>query len=130
MASFGRGGKGSDYQGPTETKSGKVTNAIASTEKGKRRFSVRAKSGNGSFTVDVPYEKAKNVERKKLYDFQVYEKDDETLRGTAPKRDSSIKKRTYMSDDEPTPYKSGGAKSQFKSFGNKDDRTSSSRLKF
>ena len=58
MSNFGRGCS-SNNSVPTEEKSGRVTAMKASPEKGKRRYTVREKSGSRkSFTVDIPYSEA------------------------------------------------------------------------
>ena len=130
MASFGRG-SASTHDGPTETKVGKVTNIKPSTTRGMKRLNVVEKTGGRkTYQVDISYKEARNVERKKTYEMELYEKDDNSsARGGMPKRSTSLGSRTYLCDGAPTEY-TGGHKPQFKSFGGKDESTSSGRLKF
>ena len=130
MASFGRG-SASTHDGPTETKVGKVTNIKPSTTRGMKRLNVVEKTGGRkTYQVDISYKEARDIERKKIYEMELYEKEDNSAaRGGMQKRSTSLGSKTYLCDDAPTEY-TGGHKPQFKSFGGKEDSTSSGRTKF
>ncbi len=129
--SFGRGSKGNEYTGPTESKTAKVTNIKPSTERGKKRISVVEKTGSRkAFTVDIDIDKARGLSRKELYNFELYEKDENNQKYGGMQRRDTKKMKTYMCDETPEKH-TGGSKSQFKSFGdNKPGSGSAGRDKF
>lgn len=129
--SFGRGSKGSGYRGSTESKTAKVTNIKPSTERGKKRLSVVEKTGSRkAFTIDLDINAAKNVKRKEMYNFEVYEKDGNNEKYGGMRSRNTSKMKTYSCDQAPEKY-TGGSKPQFKSFGSAGtDRGSSGRAKF
>ena len=128
MSSFGRGGS-SSYQGETESKTGKVTNVKSSPIRGKKRVVfVEKTAGRKVFTADMSFEDSKDIKRKQTYNLEVYEAEDNARAGGMQKRESSARTKFYMCDEKPELY-TGGSKPQFKSFGDKDRKTSS-RMKF
>ena len=123
MSGFGQGSDKNRFV-ETEEKSGKVTAMKASPEKGKRRYTVREKSGSRkSFTVDIPYSETKDIERKKDYSFNVYEAEERKSYGGVR---SSSQMKSYLSDEAPEIF-TAERKSQFTSFdsgkGNLSNRT-------
>ena len=113
----------------TEKKTGKVLGVKSSPEKGRKRLlMVEKKAGRKTFTVDIPYKEAKSTERKKTYNVDVYEKRRESEYGGMESRFTAGKIKSYLCDESPELY-SGRSGSQFRSFGEKDNKISG-RLKF
>lgn len=129
MGSFGRFSGGKEDGIETTLKGGRVKDIKVSPEKGKKRIVTQEKSGNrNTFMVDIPFKEAKEIERKKAYDFKVYEKtlDEDRPGGMSRKKVGGIKH--FSCDERPELYTTGN-KSQFKDFGS-DDRPKSGRLRF
>ena len=130
--SFGRGSGSDTYDGPKETKVGKVTNIKPSaTDRGKMRVNMVGKTGSRQpFAIEVDAKLTKGLERKKVYEAEVWEKPDESgARGGMQRRSTALGTRTYMCDEAPSEY-TNKHKPQFTSFGGSDKGGTSSRLKF
>ena len=127
MSNFGRGSLENNTSA-TEVKSGRVTAIKASPEKGKRRYTVREKSGvRKSFTVDIPYSQAGGIERKEDYSFNVYEVEERKSYGGAR---SSSQMKSYKCDESPEVF-TEQRKSQFSNFETgKGNLSGSGRTKF
>lgn len=117
MGGFGRAGDSSVSDGKkTFSKNAVVSDIKASPEKGKKRIIAREKSARGqSFAMDIPMREARDIERKRAYTFDVYDKPSKSYGGGG--REKKIGYRAYNCDDAPCDY-TGGDHQQFKSFSN------------